>query len=359
MVGTPMSGLQARAVVHRDAEFSLDVELHIEAGETVALLGPNGAGKSTLVSALAGLIPLDDGRIDLDGVVLDDADSDVFVGPEQRHIGIVFQDYLLFDHMSVLDNVAFGPSSRGASRPAARRTALRWIDDLDLVGLESRRPPQLSGGQAQRVALGRALASEPDLLLLDEPLSALDATTHVRLRRTLGEHLRRCSSPSLLITHDPTDAFLLADRIYIVENGRVTQSGGPEEIRRHPATPYVADVAGTNLFAGVINAGKIKISETHFVLHAADSKASGAVLATVHPRAVALHPTQPHGSPRNTWLATVDGVERLGDTTRILLGGPLRLAADITPAASDALGLKPGSEIWVAIKATEIVVSGE
>jgi len=195
--------------------------------------------------------------------------------------------------------------------------------------------------------------------LLDEPLAALDATTHVRLRRLLREHLSRCSAPRLLITHDPTDAFLLADRIYIVEDGRITQSGDPGEIRRRPATPYVADVAGTNLFAGVIDAGKIEIDETRFVLHAADTKVSGAVLVTVHPRAVALHPTQPHGSPRNTWLATVEGVERLGDTTRILLGGPLRIAADITPGASDALGLQPGSEIWVAVKATEIAVSAE
>lgn len=354
-----MKGLVADVVVRRDEEFSLEVAVNIAAGETVALLGPNGAGKSTLVDTLAGLIPLDGGRIVLNETVLDDADADLFVGPEQRRIGIVFQDYLLFEHLSVLDNVAFGPSSRGSSRVAARRIARTWIDDLDLSGMESRRPSELSGGQAQRVALARALASEPDLLLLDEPLAALDATTHVRLRRLLGEHLGQCAAPRLLITHDPTDAFLLADRIYIVEDGRIVQSGDPDEIRRRPATPYVADVAGTNLFFGVSERGKISINDTQFVLHAADTTVSGAVLVTVHPRAVALHPTQPHGSPRNTWLATVEGIERLGDTTRILLGGPLRLTADITPGAADALGLQRGSEIWAAVKATEVAITAE
>ncbi|RLE17302.1 MAG: ABC transporter ATP-binding protein [Actinobacteria bacterium] len=281
----------------------------------------------------------------------------MFVSPEDRRIGIVFQDYLLFDHLSVLDNIAFGPSSSGLSKNVARRAAQQWADDLGLGGLEARRPPELSGGQAQRVALARALAAEPALLLLDEPLAALDATTHVHLRRVLGEYLERCPAPRLLITHDPTDAFLLADRIYIIEGGRITQSGGPDEIRRRPATSYAADIAGTNLFGGVCDRGEIAIDTTGFLLHAADTKTSGSVLVTVHPRAVALHPTEPHGSPRNTWLATVEAVEHLGDTTRVLLGGPIRLAADITPGAAAALGLEPGAEIWVAVKATEVGVS--
>lgn len=352
-----MSGLSARVIVQRGDEFSLDVEIQIEAGQTVALLGPNGAGKSTLVGALAGLIPLDSGRIVLNGIVLDDAQADVFVPPEKRRLGIVFQDYLLFDHMNVLDNIAFGLISRGADRSTARLSAQRWVDDLDLAGFEDRKPPELSGGQAQRVAMARALAAEPALLLLDEPLAALDATTHVRLRRMLGVHLAECHAPRLLITHEPTDAFLLADHVYIVEGGRITQAGDPDQIRRHPATPYVADVAGTNLFAGVSERGTIAIDGTRFTLHAADTSVSGAVLVTVHPRAVALHPTEPHGSPRNTWLATVDGVEQLGDTTRVLLDGPIRLAADITPNAAEALGLRPGLDIWAAVKATEISIS--
>jgi len=352
-----MSGLNAHLIVQRGDGFLLDVEIQIEQGQTVALLGPNGAGKSTLVSALAGLIPLDGGRIVLNGAVLDDVDADVFVAPEQRRLGIVFQDYLLFDHLTVLDNIAFGPVSRRSERSTARRSAKGWVDDLELTGFEDRKPPEISGGQAQRVALARALAADPELLLLDEPLAALDATTHVRLRRMLGEHLGGCRAPRLLITHDPTDAFLLADFVYIVESGRITQTGTPDEIRRHPATAYVADVAGTNLFAGVSEHGSVLIDGTHFTLHTADTSVDGAVLVTVHPRAVALHPAEPHGSPRNTWLARVEGIERLGDTTRVLLDGPLRLAADITPNAAEALALQPGTEIWAAVKATEIGIS--
>ena len=353
-----MSGLEAHIVVRRDEHFEVEVELKIEPGQTVVLLGPNGAGKSTLVECLAGIVALDAGQIRLDGVPLDDSERGVFVPSEDRHLGIVFQDYLLFDHLSVTDNVSFGPISRGVDRRAAHRLAQDWLEAFDLDEMGDRRPPELSGGQAQRVALARALAAEPALLLLDEPLAALDATTHARLRRMLATHLDRCAAPRLLITHDPTDAFLLADKIYVLEDGKVTQVGTPDEIRRHPATSYVADVAGTNLFSGICENGEITIAGTEFVLHAAHTGRSGPVLATVHPRAIALHAREPHGSPRNTWRATVEAIDPLGDITRVLLAGPIRIAADITPAAATALELRVGGETWVAVKATEVDVSG-
>ncbi|MDY7106833.1 MAG: ATP-binding cassette domain-containing protein [Actinomycetota bacterium] len=355
--GTDGRDLDARIVVRRSATFTLDVTLRIAAGTTVALLGPNGAGKSTTVDALAGLVALDEGRITLGERVLDNPGADVFVPPDARRVGIVFQRYLLFDHLDVTDNVAFGPRSRGLRRRDARASARRWIDTLGLGDLAGRRPAELSGGQAQRVALARALATEPDLLLLDEPLAALDVTTRARLRRTLADHLAGYGGPRLLITHDPTDAFALADRICVVEGGRVTQEGTPDDIRRHPATPYVAALAGANRLAGTIAAGTVTLDDHPRPLHVADHHTSGRVAVTIWPSAIALHTTEPHGSPRNTWSTTVAALEPLGETTRVLLGDPLPLMADITPASATALGLGPGSAVWASIKATEITVT--
>lgn len=340
-------GLQATITVDRSPTFTLDIELAIEPGETVALLGHNGAGKSTSVEAIAGLTPLSSGRIEVNGRLLDDGHS-TFVTPAQRRVGVVFQDYLLFDHLSVLENIAFG---------ATEETAKRIAGQLGISDLLSASPPELSGGQQQRVALGRALAIEPDLLLLDEPLAALDVETRTATRRTLAEHLRQFSGPKLLITHDPTDAFLLADRIYMMENGRITQSGTPDEIRQKPATSYAAAVAGTNLLHGSNTKGTLTLADHQHTLQTSDVQVEGDVLITIHPRAVSLHPTQPHGSPRNTWLTTVAAVEPLGDTTRILLAGPLPISVDITPASTASLGLAPGVEIWASVKATEIRAS--
>lgn len=352
-----MSGLEARLVAHRRGDFTLDIELRIEPGETVALLGPNGAGKSTAVEALAGIHQLDGGRIVLDGRVLDDPARDVFVPPEQRRVGVVFQDYLLFDHLSVAGNVMFGPLAAGMKRTEARRVAGEWLERLGIDGFADRHPPSLSGGQAQRVALARALASGPELLLLDEALAALDVDTRSTLRRVLAEHLSAFDGPRLLITHDPTDAFLLADRIAVVEGGRLTQVGSGEDIRRRPATPYVAAVAGTNLLRGTNTSGALRLRDRALVLQTADSHTEGAVLITIHPTAIALHLEQPSGSPRNTWPTTVAAIEPMGDTARITLGDPLPLGVDITAASVAALELRPGSAIWASVKATEVGVA--
>ncbi len=348
--------LHARIVLRRSEQFTLDVALTIAAGETVALVGPNGAGKSTMVDVLAGLLPLDDGSIRLADRDLDDVARGIFVRPEQRRIGVVFQDYLLFDHLSVEDNVAFGPSSSGQGRRDARRASRRWIEAFDLADLAKRRPSELSGGQAQRVALARALASEPDLLLLDEPLSALDVETRSELRRTLVEHLLDYPGPRLLITHDPTDAFLLADRILVLEDGAVTQAATPEEIRRRPATRYAAALAGTNLLAGTNRGGSLTIDGSTQLLQTADAHTEGRVLITIHPTAIALHEREPHGSPRNSWQTTIESVEPLGETTRITLAQPIPLGVDITPASTAALNLVPGAPVWASVKATEIAV---
>lgn len=351
------TGLHAEMSVRRSESFRLDLEVSIPAGTTGALLGPNGAGKSTAVAAVAGLLPLDRGRIELAGTVLDDPDEAVFVPAEERRIGVVFQDYLLFPHQSVLENVAFGPRSRGVGRDRARRRAREWTERLGLDGLEDRKPRDLSGGQAQRVALARALATEPDLLLLDEPLSALDVTTRARLQRTLADHLEDFDGPRLLITHDPKEAFLLADRIHVLEHGKVTQSGTADEIRLRPRTRYAADLAGSNLFTGTADDGEVDVGP--HVLYVADRDVRGAVLVTIHPTAISIHREPPDGSPRNSWATTVDQIEPLGDRVRLRTGPPLPLTVEITQDATDELRLKPSAGIWVAVKATEIGLDPE
>lgn len=200
---------------------SLEVALAAEDGQTVGIVGPNGAGKTTLLRVLAGLVPLDAGRLVIDDVVVDDPAARVFVPPERRAVGMVFQDYLLFPHLSVVSNVAFGLRSRGCSRAESRAIALDWLSRVGLEEHADLRPAALSGGQAQRVALARALAAGPRLLLLDEPLAAVDAATRVALRRELGEHLRSFAGVAVLVTHDPQDAAALTHRVVALDAGRI------------------------------------------------------------------------------------------------------------------------------------------
>jgi molybdate transport system ATP-binding protein len=344
-------GLEAAFAMDR-ASFRLELDLSIAPGATIALLGPNGAGKSTAVATIAGLLSIDEGRITLAGTVLDDPGEDVFVPSERRRVGVVFQDLLLFPHLTVLDNVAFGLRSRGAGRNAAHDAAHEWLDRLELSGFAERRPGDLSGGQAQRVALARAMVSEPDLLLLDEPLSALDVTTRAEMRRILARHLETFPGPRLMITHDPTEAFLLADEIHVIEDGAVTQSGTADQIRLTPRTRYAADLGGSNLIAGTAYDGLVDTGAHH--LHIADHGVTGPVLATIRPAAISLHRRKPEGSPRNTWATTVETVEHLGDRTRLQTGDPVALTVEITEEATVALELAPGTPVWVSIKATEI-----
>jgi molybdate transport system ATP-binding protein len=345
------SGLDAGFAVRRGT-FRVEVALTIDEGRTVALLGPNGAGKSTVVAAIAGLVPIDEGRIELDGAVLDDPGDALFIPSERRRVGVVFQDLLLFPHLTIIDNVAFGLRSRGASRTEAKAAATEWLDRLDLADLAERRPRDLSGGQAQRVALARALVGDPDLLLLDEPLSALDVTTRAGLRRLLADHLAAFPGPRLLITHDPTEAFLLADEIHVIEDGTITQTGTADEIRLRPRTPYAADLAGANLVAGFAADGIVDTGS--HLLHIADHGVAGPVLATIRPAAISIHRLEPEGSPRNAWPTTIDLIEHLGDRIRLRSGAPLALTAEITEEAALALDLSRGTPIWVSLKATEI-----
>jgi molybdate transport system ATP-binding protein len=334
--------------------FELDVDLKVEPGEVVAVLGPNGAGKTSLLRGLAGLLPLDAGRVALDGVVLEEPAASVFVPSERRPIAMVFQDYLLFPHLTVLENVAFGLRSRGTSRSEATATAHRWLERVGLHTEAQRKPAWLSGGQAQRVALARALATNPALLLLDEPMAALDASTRVELRRDLRRHLESFRGVRLLVTHDPLEAMAMADRLVILEQGRVLQAGSPAEVTQHPRSRYVADLVGVNLFRGRASHDVITLADGGSLTAAGAGE--GDVFAVVHPRTVALYRTRPDGTPRNVWEGRAVDLDLQGDRVRVQLAGAPRIVAEVTPAAVRELGLDRGDTVWIGVKATEIVV---
>ncbi|MGZ4793408.1 MAG: sulfate/molybdate ABC transporter ATP-binding protein [Ilumatobacteraceae bacterium] len=347
--------LRAHIVVARGS-LNLDVWLDASPGEVVALLGPNGAGKTTILRCLAGLLAIERGSIVIAGDVVDDPAAGVFVRSEQRSCGVMFQQYLLFPHMSVLENVSFGLRAKGVDKASAHDQARAWLTRVGSEGLERSRPAQLSGGQAQRVALARALASEPTVLLLDEPLAALDATTRVEVRRELRRHLDGFEGSAVLVTHDPVDAYTLADRVVIVENGHVVQGGTFVEITAHPRSQYVAELVGVNLLTGSMMGGVFAVDGGAMLVVAADD-VDGAAIAVIRPQAVSLHANRPDGSPRNSWRAAVIDVDHRGDRVRVRLEGPIQLTSEITAAAAAALGIKVGLELWAAVKATEIVVT--
>ena len=332
----------------------LEVELAVETGELVVLLGPNGAGKTTLLRALAGLLALDRGRVVLDGAVLEDAAAGSWVPTERRPIGFVFQDYLLFPHLSALENVAFGLRARGLARAEARRRAGAWLDRVGLAGHAGARPRALSGGQAQRVALARAMVSEPRLLLLDEPLAALDAATRTEVRRDLRRHLASFGGTRLLVTHDPLEAMALADRLVILEGGRVTQSGRPAEVSERPRSGYVAELVGVNLYRGRADGAAVELAGGGRLIATGDHR--GEVFAAVHPRAVALHRRVPEGTPRNVLAGTADTVDVVGDRVRVRVTGQVPIVAEVTPAAVGELRLADGGPVWASVKATEVTV---
>ena len=335
---------------------ALDLELTLDAaeGETVAVLGPNGAGKSTLLRVLAGLLPVARGHVAIDGVPVDDPATNTFVVPERRNVGVVFQDYLLFPHLSVLENVAFGLRSRGRGRAESRRRALKW---LTRVGVDDRadvKPTALSGGQQQRVALARALVTEPRLLLLDEPLAALDVGTRTELRRDLRTHLATFAGARVLVTHDLLDAVALADRLVVLERGRVAQSGRVDEVTDRPRSRYVAELVGTNLLRGTGSGHEVTLTSGGVVVTA--DPVAGDVYVAIQPHSVSLHRAQPEGSPRNVWRGRVRGADLLGDRVRIHVDGTVPVVAEVTAAAVGELGLHDGVDVWATVKATDLSV---
>ncbi|MFP4234576.1 MAG: ABC transporter ATP-binding protein [Nitriliruptoraceae bacterium] len=347
------SGLHAEVAL-RLGTLDLDITLAAAPGEVVAVLGPNGAGKTTVLRALAGLLPLTRGRVSLDGRILEDVAAGVRTPPQQRRVGVVFQQQLLFPNLTVLENVAFGLRTRGVPREEARARARAWVERVGLADRLSARPGALSGGQAQRVALARALASEPGLLLLDEPLSALDVDARRSVRHELRRHLEAFTGPVLLITHEPVEAIALADRLVIVEQGRVVQDDAPEVVARRPRSSWAARLVGLNHYRARAEGHTLTLANGATLTAGEVAAGAGEVLVAIHPRAVALHRRAPEGSPRNTWHATVDALDIRDDQVRVHLDGPVPIVAQITAASLASLAIAEGEELWVAVKASEI-----
>ena len=346
--------LDAHVVVRRPAH-TLDVRVAAERGDVIAVIGPNGAGKSTLVRALAGIEPLDEGHVVCDGETWDRR-GEARLETRHRRVGMVFQKEMLFPHLTALGNVAFGPRSRGAGRRAAEGTARHWLTRLGVEDLADRRPHQLSGGQAQRVAIARALAAEPRLLLLDEPLSSLDVAVAMSLRIELVRHLAEYDGVSIFVTHDALDAMTVANRVLVIDEGRVAQEGSPEEVARRPRTEHVARLVGLNVLRGTSSGTSIRLTDGATLVSA--SPARGDVNACFPPSAVTLTLREPDGSARNRWTGTVTSVAPHGSAVRVHVDAATGLIADVTPASAAQLGLVPGTRVWATVKATEISVYG-
>jgi molybdate transport system permease protein len=331
-----------------------ELTLDAEPGTTIAVVGPNGAGKTTLLRALLGLTPRAHAALRL-------GDTDVSaLPPHRRGVAWVPQDGALFPHLSALGNTAYGLRSRGVARAEARRSAQEWLERLGVGHLAARRPAQLSGGQAQRVALARALAARPRLLLLDEPLAALDQTTRAQVRHTLRGHLDSFGGVCLIVTHDPVEAVSLADRVLVLDDGRAVQDAPPAEVTRHPRSPWVARMLGRNAWPGTAVAGGIELGGGGRLV-VADPVTPGAdVLAIIAPEAVSVHRERPGGSPRNVWPGTVREITTVGSRLRVLVTSPHApdLVAEITPQAAAELGLAEGESVWTGVKATEVTVVG-
>ncbi|MET1020877.1 MAG: ABC transporter ATP-binding protein [Arthrobacter sp.] len=332
------------------------VSLSVAPGETVAVLGPNGAGKSTLLAVIAGLVRPDVGRAEVNGRVLFDigAGARTWTAPHRRGTALLAQDPLLFPHLNALENVAFGPRSAGRPGPEARAAARHWLAEVDAGDLAARMPGELSGGQAQRVAAARALAVDPEVLLLDEPLSALDIHAAPLLRRLLKRVL--AGRRAIIVTHDVLDAYMLADRVIVMEEGRITEDGPTRNVLRRPRSRFAAGLAGLNLVPGTVTPAGIRSAEgLEFAGQHDDVPlvAGQAGVAAFPPSAVSVFLREPHGSPRNSFRVTVTDLEPHGDQVRVRAGD---LSADVTPAASADLGLAPGLAVYFVVKAAAVSI---
>ena len=294
-----------------------------ERGQVVAVIGPNGAGKSSLLRAVAGLVPAT-GELRVGGR------SWMPLAVRERAVGMAFQDRLLFPHLTALDNVAFGPRTAGVAREQARRTAQEWLDRFGVGDLARRKPRQLSGGQAQRVSIARALATDPLVLLLDEPFSGLDIGVAATLRVELSRHLATYDGITLLVTHDAIDALTLADVVWVLDEGRLVQVGPPREVAATPLTRHVARLVGLNVLP------------------------DGHRLMSFSPSLVTVSLTEPSGSARHRWPGTVTSLAPHGDAVRLLVSGEHDLLADVTPAAVAELELAPGRVVWLSVKETAV-----
>jgi molybdate transport system ATP-binding protein len=311
---------------------TFELRLSLSVGSTVALIGPSGAGKSTVLNAIAGLVKPRAGSIRCDAETWSDAERGVFLRPEQRRVGLVFQDYALFPHLTVRQNIEYG----------RRASADAYLDRFGIGHLERARPGALSGGERQRVALARALARDPAILLLDEPLSALDAHTKVDVRAELQQLLAGLEIPTLLVTHDFEDAAALAGQIGVLVDGQLRQTGSPADLVAQPADPFVASFTGANLLPGRLEDGTV-------ISTGESGDGDGARTLAVYPWDITISTHRPDDSAMNVIAGVITSITELGNRARVTIGP---LSAEITVDSLRRLALQPGQHAYASFKAT-------
>jgi molybdate transport system ATP-binding protein len=369
--GAPAGDHPAVAVHAEVAARGVRLDVEARPGRVLGVLGPNGAGKSTLLALVAGLAAPSSGTVHVGGRLV--AGPRAWAPPHDRRVTLLAQDPLLFPHLTALDNVAFGPRAAGAARREADRLALTLLDRVGCADLAGRRPAALSGGQSQRVALARALAPDPEVVLLDEPLSALDVGSAAEMRHLLRDVLRGSGRTAVLVTHDLLDVLAVADDVVVLDGGTVAEAGPVGEVLTRPRSRFAAALAGVNLVLGHLAADEDAViapatgtaadraSVPPLVVHGLVDPGCApgeAVAATFGPRAVSVHRTPPGGSPRNALPVRVGALERQGDLVRVrgtTATGHV-LAADITPASVTALDLAPGAEVLFSVKTAEVTI---
>jgi molybdate transport system ATP-binding protein len=355
-VRSPEAGLHVQACAVLDG-FSLDAAFSVPPGETLALVGPSGAGKTTCLSLVAGLRRLREGRVACDGETWSDTRRGVHLAPDERRVGLVFQDGALFPHLSVRENVLFGARARHGAREGAKR-ADHWIRRLALEGMGARPVTRLSGGERQKVALARALASGPSVLLLDEPFAALDLQARRAVRGELRAFLQEVGLPTVVVAHDPLDALVFGDRIVVLEEGRVTQAGPRAELLGRPRTSFVAELAGLNVHRAEVapGTGLKEAKSGQAVFHVLADGVAGPAYLAFAPSEVILSTEPRGGSAQNAFQGEVREIAPLPDRLRVTVAAGVPLIAEATREAAQALALAPGQHVWAFVKATAIRV---
>ncbi|MBZ5536928.1 MAG: ABC transporter ATP-binding protein [Acidobacteriia bacterium] len=339
--------------------FQVEVSLTAEPGSTFVLVGESGAGKTTILNILAGLIQPDHGRIKLEDLDLFDSEQGIIIPANERPIGYVFQDYVLFPHLTVFENVAFGLRAQGLGEMQVRRETRGILDQLGIEDLAPRKPRRLSGGQRQRVALARSLVLKPRLLLLDEPLSAIDLQTRREVRTELRRILAGLPCITLFVTHSPFEALVFGSQVGVVDHGKLIQVGDRDELLRRPRSRYVAEIMGLNLFQGKVSSrdatGLAEVQTPNGVVHTISDDLSDMTFITVDPREVTLHILEPSGTAQNVFSGPI--LEMVpeppqGERVRVVLGTHPPLVAEITAHSMHTLGLREGLNVFASFKAT-------
>jgi len=342
----------------RAGAISVSCRFDVSPGSAVALVGASGAGKTTVLRSIAGLIHPQRGRVACERETWFDAQQHIWVPPQQRDCGFVFAEYALFAHMSVIENVAFGLRASGYPGKSAREKSLEALELVDVAALAQRSASSLSSGEAQRVAIARALALEPQVLLLDEPLSAIDVERRPPVREVLRQQIARAAMAAVLVTHEPIEAMLFSEMLVVMEAGAVVQRGSSAELRARPLTSYVAAFAGVNLYRGLAHplangVSEVEVASARLVIV---GQVSGPVALVIDPDAVVLSPARPESSARNALHGGVASVVPDGAAVRVSVASTPPIVARITKQSADELGITPGASVYATFKASEVRV---